>query len=84
MLQLSDEDQAEFREIFGLVDTDGSGKISPSELGQLTKKLGLNYTEVLQPFQFHSLTHLQQKQLEQMVREIDIDRSGEIDFDGKS
>lgn len=52
MLQLSDEDQAEFREIFGLVDTDGSGKISPSELGQLTKKLGLNYSEVYNPSSF--------------------------------
>ena len=47
MLQLSEEDTAEFREIFGLVDTDGSGKISPAELGQLTKKLGLNFTDVI-------------------------------------
>ena len=46
MLQLSEEDTQEFREVFGLVDADGSGKISPEELGQLTKKLGLNYTEV--------------------------------------
>jgi len=66
MLQLSDEDLSEFKEIFGLVDTDGSGKISPQELGQLTKKLGLNYTE---------------KQLETMVREIDVDKNGEIDFE---
>jgi hypothetical protein len=46
MLHISDEDVAEFREIFDLVDTDGSGKISPKELGQLTKKIGLNYTQV--------------------------------------
>lgn len=56
MLQLSEEDQAEFREIFGLVDTDNSGKISPKELGQLTKKLGLNYTEVCTRSEVETLT----------------------------
>ncbi|PRP85535.1 calmodulin-like protein [Planoprotostelium fungivorum] len=66
MLQLSEEDANEFREIFDLVDQDGSGKISPAELGELTKKLGLKYSE---------------SQLEMMVREIDIDRNGEIDFE---
>lgn len=78
MLQLSEEDTAEFREIFGLVDTDNSGKISPEELGQLTKKLGLKYTEV----RYWTIDH--QKQLESMVNDIDIDRNGEIDFDGHS
>jgi calmodulin len=51
MFQLSDSDIEEFREIFGLVDTDGSGKISAGELGQLTKKLGLNYSEVSREIQ---------------------------------
>lgn len=49
MLQFTEDEKEEFREIFGLVDADGSGRISPEELGQLTKKLGLKYTEV--PFE---------------------------------
>jgi calmodulin len=66
MIHLSEEDLAEFREIFDLVDTDGSGEISPEELGQLCTKLGLQFT---------------QSQLDDMVAEIDQDRNGEIDFD---
>lgn len=46
MMQVNKEEEEEFKEIFSLVDIDGSGKISPKELGQLTKKLGLKYTEV--------------------------------------
>ncbi len=61
MLQLSEEDTNEFREIFGLVDTDGSGKISPQELGELTRKLGLNYTEV------HSLGMIDHQYIEMFL-----------------
>jgi len=38
---LSDEELAEFREIFNLVDADGSGEISREELGELISTLGL-------------------------------------------
>jgi Ca2+-binding EF-hand superfamily protein len=38
---LSEEELAEFREIFNLVDADGSGEISREELGELISTLGL-------------------------------------------
>ena len=41
---LSDEELAEFREIFNLVDADGSGEISREELGELISTLGLKVT----------------------------------------
>ena len=41
---LSEEELAEFREIFNLVDADGSGEISREELGELISTLGLKVT----------------------------------------
>ena len=38
---LSEEELSEFREIFNLVDSDGSGEISREELGELISTLGL-------------------------------------------
>jgi Ca2+-binding EF-hand superfamily protein len=64
-IQLSEQDVQEFREIFNLIDTDGSGCISPEELGALIEQVGLKIT---------------QEELDEMVREIDVDGSGEIDF----
>ena len=63
---LSEEEILEFREIFNLVDTDGSGDISKAELGLLCTKLGLSFTS---------------GQLDQMIMEIDKNNDGEIDFD---
>jgi len=63
---LSDEELAEFREIFNLVDLDKGGTISKSELKQLMNTLGLKPS---------------QEELNAMVDEIDEDGNGEIDFD---
>merc|ERR1712166_1476830 len=63
---LSEEEIAEFREIFNLVDLDKGGTISKDELKQLMNTLGLKPT---------------QEELNQMVDEIDSDGNGEIDFD---
>merc|ERR1711971_432080 len=63
---LTDEELAEFREIFNLVDLDKGGTISKDELKQLMNTLGLKPS---------------QEELNAMVDEIDSDGNGEIDFD---
>ncbi|KAG8467156.1 hypothetical protein KFE25_000472 [Diacronema lutheri] len=63
---LSDDELAEFREIFNLVDQDKGGTISKAELKQLMNTLGLRPS---------------QQELNAMVDEIDADGSGEIDFE---
>ena len=63
--QLSEVELKEFKEIFDLVDTDGSGEITIVELAKLMETLGMKPTE---------------EQLEQMMKEVDSDGSGDIDF----
>jgi Ca2+-binding EF-hand superfamily protein len=63
---LSDEERAEFKEIFDLVDEDKSGQISKNELKKLMETLRLHPTE---------------EELTAMMREVDADGSGDIDFD---
>merc|ERR1712188_96080 len=63
---LTEEELSEFREIFNLVDTDGSGEISREELGELISTLGLKAS---------------QEELDRMIDEIDKDNDGTIDFD---
>ena len=63
---LTEEELAEFREIFNLVDLDKGGTISKDELKQLMTTLGLRPS---------------QEELNAMVDEIDSDGNGEIDFD---
>ncbi|CAK9010991.1 Calmodulin (CaM) [Durusdinium trenchii] len=63
---LSEEELNEFKEIFNLVDRDGGGSISNSELGDLMDTLGINAT---------------QEEIDLMINEIDQDSNGEIDFD---
>ena len=41
---LTEEELAEFREIFNLVDKDGGGTISKDEFGDLMDTLGINAT----------------------------------------
>lgn len=62
---LSDADIEEFREIFNLIDTDGSGSIGTDELKQLVESVGMKLTE---------------EQFEGMVNDLDSDGSGEVDF----
>ncbi len=63
---LSAEELQEFRELFDLVDLDHGGSISPDELGSLMETLGLKPN---------------QEELDEMIREIDEDGNGEIEFD---
>ena len=46
---LTDEELAEFREIFNLVDLDKGGTISKDELKQLMNTLGLKPSQVRRP-----------------------------------
>ena len=61
----TNEELAEYREIFNLVDRDGGGSISTSEFQQLMDTLGIKTSE---------------EELQNIIMEIDADCSGEIDF----
>mmetsp|Transcript_10595 Transcript_10595/g.18696 ORF Transcript_10595/g.18696 Transcript_10595/m.18696 type:complete len:152 (-) Transcript_10595:80-535(-) len=63
---LSEEELAEFKEIFNLVDRDGGGTITKEELGELMDTLGIDATP---------------EEIDLMINEIDQDSNGEIDFD---
>lgn len=64
--QISEEQIAELREAFSLFDKDGDGDISTKELGTVMRSLGQNPSD---------------EELEDMVREVDVDGNGTIDFD---
>lgn len=63
---LTEAEVQEFREIFSLVDKDGGGSISKTELGELLDTLGVKASP---------------EELDAMLREVDTDGSGEIDFE---
>ncbi|KAI8146169.1 calmodulin-like protein [Fennellomyces sp. T-0311] len=58
--------QAEMREAFSVFDRDGNGLISVSELRKVMDSFG---------------EHLTQMELDQMIREADIDGDGNINYD---
>eukprot|EP00760_Papus_ankaliazontas_P028059 PhM_4_TR3509/c0_g1_i1/m.39139/K02183/CALM; calmodulin len=62
---LTDDELAEFKEIFDLVDEDHGGSISKDELRKLMETLRLKPTE---------------EELDAMMKEVDTDGSGDIDF----
>ena len=65
-IELSDVDLAGFREVFDLVDKDKSGAIEMEEVEELTQLLGMDLTR---------------DEVELLVREIDKDGNGEVDFE---
>lgn len=62
---LSEEEITEFRAAFELYDKDRDGAISTKELGAMMRNLGQNPSE---------------EELKQMIREVDLDGNGTIDF----
>ncbi|KAK6127796.1 hypothetical protein DH2020_038505 [Rehmannia glutinosa] len=63
--RLTDEQIAEFKEVFKLFDKDGDGSITSKELGTVLRSLGQNPTEA---------------ELQDMIKEADADLNGKIDF----
>ncbi|RCV36347.1 hypothetical protein SEVIR_7G321500v4 [Setaria viridis] len=63
--QLSKQQIEEFREAFSLFDKDGDGTITSKELGTVMRSLGQSPSE---------------EELQEMVKEVDADGSGAIDF----
>jgi len=61
-----DAELLEFRAIFDKYDTSGDGSVDAAEMQQVFQAVGV---------------HLKQFQVEQIVREFDIDGSGEIEFE---
>ncbi|KAL3456177.1 hypothetical protein BJX64DRAFT_271181 [Aspergillus heterothallicus] len=67
MAELLSADQiAQFREVFAVFDKDGTGDITASELGEVMRSLGQNPTDT---------------ELQDIIDELDVDRTGTIDFD---
>lgn len=64
-LTLTEGQIEDFKEAFSLLDKDGDGTINTKELGILMRSLGQNPTE---------------QELEEIIREIDMDGNGIIDF----
>lgn len=64
--KFTSEQVEEYREAFDLFDKDGDGSITTSELGVVMRSLGQEPTV---------------KELENMIKEIDEDGNGAIDFD---
>ncbi|XP_031243434.1 calmodulin-like [Mastomys coucha] len=63
--QLTEKQIAEFKEAFSLFDKDRDGTITTKELGIVMRSLGQNPTEV---------------ELQDMVKEVDLDSNGTVDF----
>lgn len=63
--ELTEQQIDEFKEVFSLFDKDGDGTVSTKELGTVMRTLGHNPTEA---------------EVEQMVKEVDTDGNGEVDF----
>ena len=63
--ELTDEQVADFKETFQLFDKDGDGTISVAELGTVLRALGQNPSD---------------KELQEMISEVDEDGNGSIDF----
>lgn len=65
MSNLTDEQVCEFREAFNLYDKDGDGTITVLEIGCIMRSLGQTPTDA---------------ELQDLIDEIDTDKSGTIDF----
>ncbi|CEN61909.1 hypothetical protein BJX68DRAFT_227576 [Aspergillus pseudodeflectus] len=63
---LTQDQIAQFKEVFAVFDKDGTGDITATELGEVMRSLGQNPTDT---------------ELQDIVDELDVDRTGTIDFD---
>ena len=65
-LEVSEQELEELRQLFNMVDTDGGGTISEGEVHDLMSMLGMNISAL---------------EVRTMVREIDINGKGMVDFE---
>ena len=63
---LTEEQISHFKEVFDMFDADGGGSISVDELQEIFEQLGQFKTE---------------EEINNMIKEVDEDKSGEIDFE---
>uniref|UniRef100_A0A669CRT6 EF-hand domain-containing protein n=1 Tax=Oreochromis niloticus TaxID=8128 RepID=A0A669CRT6_ORENI len=68
--QLTEEQIAEFKEAFSLFDKDGDGTITTKELGTVMRSLGQNPTEA----ELQDMIN----EVDEMIREADIDGDGQL------
>ena len=64
-----DKEELEIKEAFRLFDQDGNGFISATELKTVMTNLGEKITD---------------EEVDEMIREADIDGDGQVDFEGKT
>jgi len=65
-LLISEKQLKEYKRLFNLFDKDGNGSITTNELAAVLKEIGKNVTE---------------KELKEMVRKVDCNENGCIEFD---
>ena len=61
------DDADQIRQAFSMMDKDGSGKISAAELKQVMRSIGEKLTD---------------DDIDEIIREIDMDGDGEVDYEG--
>ncbi|KAF5381764.1 hypothetical protein D9615_005418 [Tricholomella constricta] len=64
-IHLTPDQIEDFKEAFALFDKDNDGTITPDELGTIMRQLGKSPTDA---------------ELRSMIREVDVDHNGRIDF----
>lgn len=70
MAEFMPKDESEqLRQAFAMIDNDGSGKISSDELKKVLQSIGEQ--------------HISNEEIDEVVREIDLDGDGQIDYEGK-
>lgn len=62
------DDADQLRQAFSMMDRDGSGKISAGELKQVMRSIG---------------ERLSDEDVDEIIREIDMDGDGEVDYEGR-
>jgi len=61
------DDAEQMRQAFSMMDRDGSGKISAAELKQVMRSIGERLTD---------------DDIDEIIRELDMDGDGEVDYEG--